>query len=102
PFVLEGLAPREVLEALAADGGEEQPADLRHLLVFVDAEARAAWNDDLLAMQSAAASCDLKLIGDGPLPRFAATLVHNPGTNLLQGAYAPKSDWLALAKPWRL
>ena len=33
---------------------------------------------------------------------LAATLAQRPGTNLLQGAYAPKSNWSAMAKPWRL
>ncbi len=102
PFALEGLAPRDVLEALAAaDGAEEPAADLRHLLVFVDEAARALWADDLAALQTSAATADMKLLADGALPRLAATLVHRPGTNLLQGPYAPKSDWQVLLKPWR-
>jgi type II secretory pathway component PulL len=28
-------------------------------------------------------------------------LAQRAGTNLLQGAYAPKSNWQALARPWR-
>lgn len=103
PFVLEGLAPRDVLEALAAADGDEEPAaDLRHLLVFVDSEAHRLWEDDLAALQARASSCEIKLLADGALPRFAATLVHRPGSNLLQGPYAPKSDWQVLLKPWRL
>src|SRR5690606_12514815 len=102
PFALEGLAPRDVREALAAaDGAEEPAADLRHLLVFVDEAARALWADDLAALQTSAATADMKLLADGALPRLAATLVHRPGTNLLQGPYAPKSDWQVLLKPWR-
>jgi type II secretion system protein L len=33
---------------------------------------------------------------------LAAALAQRPGTNLLQGVYAPKSNWVALAKPWRV
>lgn len=103
PFVLEGLAPNEVLAALAANDGDEEPAaDLRHLLVFVDPPGHALWEGELAALQASAASCDVRLLADGPLPRFAATLVHNPGSNLLQGPYAPKSDWQVLLKPWRV
>jgi type II secretory pathway component PulL len=35
-------------------------------------------------------------------PHLAATLAQRSGTNLLQGAYAPKSNWAALARPWRV
>jgi type II secretory pathway component PulL len=33
---------------------------------------------------------------------FAATIAQRSATNLLQGSYAPKSNWLELAKPWRI
>ena len=48
------------------------------------------------------ASADVKILNDGVFPHFAATLAQRPGTNLLQGAYAPRSNWLAMLKPWRL
>jgi general secretion pathway protein L len=35
-------------------------------------------------------------------PHLAATLAQRAGTNLLQGPYAPRSNWHALFKPWRL
>jgi type II secretion system protein L len=41
-------------------------------------------------------------LNDGVFPYLAATLAQRPGTNLLQGAYAPKSNWVALTKPWRV
>ena len=34
-------------------------------------------------------------------PHLAATLAQRPGTNLLQGLYSPKSNWIELARPWR-
>ncbi|HEY8520641.1 MAG TPA: type II secretion system protein GspL [Gammaproteobacteria bacterium] len=103
PFTLEGLSPSEAVDALrAAEEDPEQAADLKHLLVFVDAEARGAFEADFEVLQALAARTDLKLMPEGPLPRLAATLVHRPGTNLLQGPYAPKSDWPVLLRPWRL
>ena len=48
------------------------------------------------------ASADVKILNDGVFPFLAATLAQRPATNLLQGPYAPKSNWIALTKPWRL
>jgi type II secretory pathway component PulL len=98
PFVLEGLSLAEVLDLLA--GLSSESAGAQHLLVYVDAEAKHRRLPELAAIQSRAASLDVKELVDGLLPRLAVTLAFEPGTNLLQGSYAPKSDVGALLKPW--
>ena len=47
------------------------------------------------------ASVDIKVLPDGVFPHLAAALARIAGTNLLQGAYSPRSNWLALVQPWR-
>jgi general secretion pathway protein L len=47
------------------------------------------------------ASVEIKVAADGVFAHLAATLAQRAGTNLLQGAYAPSSNWLAFARPWR-
>jgi type II secretory pathway component PulL len=98
PFVLEGLSLGQVLDLLATSG--EQSTDLLHLLVYVDGENRQRRMAEFVEIQARVASLDVKELADGPLPRFAATLVFEPGTNFLQGAYAPKSDFSGLLRPW--
>lgn len=100
PFVFEGLGLREALSlVLAAKPGEEE---LRHVRVFADAAGHARFAAELDALGGEFASADVKILAEGVFPHLAATLAQRPGTNLLQGAYAPKSNWPALLKPWRL
>jgi type II secretion system protein L len=77
-------------------------AELHHVRVFTDAAGHAHFADELATLGSRFASADVKILNDGVFPYLAATLAQQPGTNLLQGAYAPKSNWLALMKPWRV
>jgi general secretion pathway protein L len=101
PFVFEGLALRQILDLLRG-AGDPDAADLKHLLVYVDAPGRARYHAELVELGEALASIDVKLAPDGLFPHLAATLAQRPGTNLLQGAHAPKSNWAALTRPWRL
>ena len=101
PFVFEGLAVRQVLDLLRG-AGDPEAADLKHLLVYVDAAGRARYHAELVGLGEGLASIDVKLAPDGLFPHLAATLAQRPGTNLLQGGYAPKSNWAALARPWRV
>jgi general secretion pathway protein L len=99
PFVFEGLTLRQVLDLAAARKAEEP--ELRHVRVFADEAGRAHFARELAQLGDEFASAEVKLLGDGAFPYLAATLAQRPGTNLLQGPYAPKSNWVALAKPWR-
>lgn len=99
PFVFEGLTLRQALDlAVGARAEESEP---RHVRVFVDAPGRARYHDELAALSAEFASAEVKLLGDGVFPHLAATLAQRAGVNLLQGPYAPRSNYLALLKPWR-
>lgn len=100
PFVFEGLPLREALSLALA--GKSEDDELRHVRVFADAAGHARFAAELEALGREFASSDVKILAEGVFPHLAATLAQRPGTNLLQGAYAPKSNWPAILKPWRL
>jgi general secretion pathway protein L len=100
PFVFEGLTLRQALDLVLVRKPDEP--ELRHVRVFADEAGRAEFEGELEQLGHRFASADVKLVGDGMFPHFAATLAQRPGTNLLQGAYAPRSNWAALFKPWRV
>jgi general secretion pathway protein L len=98
PFVLEGLSLEQTL-GVVRDPDEQ--ATERHLLVYSESSDSERIRDEATALQDEFASVEVKVAADGLFPRFAATLAQRAGTNLLQGAYAPKSNWAAFARPWR-
>jgi general secretion pathway protein L len=100
PFVFEGLGLSQALELVLAR--KEDEPELRHVRVFADPAGHARFAHELASLGEKFASADVKLLGDGLFPYLAATLAQRPGTNLLQGQYAPKSNWPALLKPWRV
>jgi general secretion pathway protein L len=100
PFTLDGVSIAEVLE-LARAGGDPDASDLKHLLVYADDEGHRLHQAEFATIGESVESCEIKLLPDGVFPHLAAALITRPGTNLLQGAYAPKSNWAALARPWR-
>ncbi|HUO68156.1 MAG TPA: type II secretion system protein GspL [Gammaproteobacteria bacterium] len=98
PFVLEGVALRQVVDLLRAGGAE----DLKYAIAYADADTRSHRQDELRELADEFESAEAKVAVDGLFAHFAATLAQRPGTNLLQGPYAPKSNWLELARPWRV
>jgi general secretion pathway protein L len=100
PFVFDGVDLAQVLPLVLARKPDEP--ELHHVRVFTDADGHARFAEDLAALGGRFASADVKILHDGVFAYLAATLAQRPGTNLLQGAYAPKSNWLALLKPWRV
>jgi len=100
PFVFEGLDLGHVLTLVLARKPDE--AELHHVRVFTDAAGRARFGAELTSLAGRFASADVKILNDGVFPHLAATLAQRAGTNLLQGAYAPRANWLATLKPWRL
>jgi len=100
PFVFDGLDLAQVLPLVLARKPDEP--ELHHVRVFTDAAGHARFAEELAALGGHFASADVKILNDGVFPYLAATLAQRPGTNLLQGAYAPKSNWIALMKPWRV
>lgn len=99
PFTLEGLSLRQVLDLTR--GPNDAAAELRHLLVYADEAGREQFQAELTTLSEEFDSVEVKVLGDGLFPHLAATLAQRAGVNLLQGAYAPSSNWLALARPWR-
>jgi general secretion pathway protein L len=98
PFVLEGVPLRQVVDLLRAGGADE----LRYAIAYADPDTRAHLQDEIGGLADDFESAEAKVAVDGLFPHFAATLAQRPGTNLLQGPYAPKSNWLELARPWRV
>jgi general secretion pathway protein L len=101
PFVFDGLSLEDVLSLVLARKSDDE-AELRHVRIFTDAAGHARFAAELAAVGGRFASSDVKLLREGVFPHLAATLAQRPGTNLLQGAYAPKSNWSAMLRPWRL
>ncbi len=99
PFVFESLPLAGLLDTLQAD---EKTPEYGHVVVYLDAEAQQLHEHDLRALPERVSSTDVKLMADSAWCRLAATLTHSPGINLLQGPYAPKSNWAAAVRPWRL
>lgn len=100
PFVLEGLTLGQALDLVV--GPRSAATEPRHVRAFVDEAARTQFGAELARLGEEFASAEVKVLRDGVFPHLAATLAQRGGTNLLQGAYAPKSNWLALVRPWRL
>jgi len=82
---------------------EEAPAPPVNMLVYIteDAQANQATEALVASLQLRVASLDVRVLGDGPLPRMAAQIVTQPGINLLQGRYAPRSNLTVYWPAWR-
>jgi general secretion pathway protein L len=98
PFALEGISVAEALEMLQGQTGAGA-APFEHVLVWLEGGSERM--ADLAEIHSRVASLDVKALEGGALARLAATLVFRPGANLLQGPYAPKSDYMGMLRPWR-
>ena len=99
-FVLEGLALGDVLDVLQTNSDDD--SETRHIVLYADNAGHKRYEAELAELQQRTSSIDVQLLPEGPLPRFGSTLITRPGSNLLQGNYAPKSNWGALVRPWRL
>jgi general secretion pathway protein L len=99
PFVLDDFKLSDVLEVV---GTEESDASSRHVVIYADEAGYAHREAEIDALRERVSSVELQVLAEGPTPRFGATLINEPGCNLLQGDYAPKSNWSALVRPWRV
>jgi general secretion pathway protein L len=97
PFVLDGLTLPQALEVVHEPG---EQTNERHLLVYAEPADREHVRD-VVSLRDEFASVQVKVAAEGVFAHLAATLAQRPGTNFLQGAYAPKSNWAAFARPWR-
>lgn len=71
------------------------------IVAYIDEAAQSRYGAELSLLADRVEHCQVKLLADGVLHRLASTLCTRPGTNLLQGPYAPKSNTAALLRPWR-
>lgn len=99
-FSIEGLEFSDAF-AILADGADGE-ASPRHALLCIDAASHEAHAAHIEAASEHFATLDVKLLQEDALPLFAAKLVNHPGANFLQGPYAPKSNWGAMLRPWRV
>lgn len=99
PFSFETLPLGEIWQLLA--GEREDATDLREVVLFGDPATLAERAREIDAWRGDVDHLNVQELDAGVLPRLAATLVHRPGPNLLQGAYATRSDLGALLRPWR-
>lgn len=97
---IEGLDLADAFSIIAGEPDDE--TTVQHALLCIDAEAHQANAAQIEALSSQFAGLDVKLLQEDALPLFAAKLINHPGANLLQGTYAPKSNWGAMMKPWRV
>ena len=105
PFMIEGLGLAAVLGLLPRNdandaAGDGQPSVSR-LLIYADRDGYAAIEPEIGALRAELAGLDVRLLEDGALAHLAATVSVRPGINLLQGRYAPRSDWAVVLRPWR-
>lgn len=72
-----------------------------HLTVYLDAKDQARFGAELDALRDTLTSLEIKLLPDGALPLLATTAIREPGVNLLQGDFAPRTGMQRMLKPWR-
>ncbi|MDJ0814092.1 MAG: type II secretion system protein GspL [Woeseiaceae bacterium] len=102
-FVLQDVKPSDAL-ALAGvldDHGDEGAEKSSHLVVYCEPSDEQRFEHDWIALRHELASLDINLLPDGVLPRLAVTVATGRGINLLQGAYAIKTQTGALFRPWK-
>jgi type II secretory pathway component PulL len=100
PFTFDGLTLRQTLDIVLARKPDEP--ELKHVRIFADEAGVAHYQNELTKLDSEFASAECKVASDGVFPHLAATLAQRPGTNLLQGPYAARSNWGPALKPWRM
>ncbi|HSG66703.1 MAG TPA: type II secretion system protein GspL [Gammaproteobacteria bacterium] len=99
PFVFEDLSLTELMDVLEAE--TDASPHLKNVVVYADDSGQESFASELDSLRETASSVDVTLLPDGALPRLAATLIAEPGSNLLQGPYRVKSNWYQLLRPWR-
>jgi general secretion pathway protein L len=98
-LALQGLDLAQAFAVFTETG--ESEAAVQHAHLSIDAASKAENEATIALLATQLASLNVRIIEDTALPGFAAKLVRSPGTNLLQGRYAPKSNWAEIVRPWR-
>ena len=90
---------------MAGDGNTPEKDAIQpepiNLLVFCEPEQhdknRKLWE----RLRTQLESVEIKVLGDGALPKLATHIVASPGVNLLQGAYVRRSNYATFWPLWR-
>ena len=99
---IEGLGLADAVTLIGENTDEADSETPQHALVYLDEQSRNSQAADVEQLSERFSGFDIKALASDALHLFAGTLVNSPGANLLQGRYAPKSNWGALLKPWRI
>jgi general secretion pathway protein L len=89
------------LAARAKAAADDSSASAINLLAYVEPAAQTRVDALLAGLSTQVESVDVRLLGDGALPRLASQIVVEPGVNLLQGMYSPRSNYGAYWLAWR-
>lgn len=100
PFAFEELSLAELWRLLESE--REDASDLADVVLFADAATLEQRRGEIDDWRQSIANVNLRELAEGCLPKLAATLVFRKPANLLQGDYAPRSDYLNLIRPWRV
>ena len=100
PFVLQGISLPEVIDLVSSSATDNAAPD--HLLIYLNDTDHTRRKTELSLLQEKVTSLDIQILPEGPFEQLASTLVNNPGTNLMQEAYAKKKNWVMFLRPWRL
>jgi general secretion pathway protein L len=99
PVVIEIDSVEECLRYGPGFPGEaDEP---KHLSVYLTADARAKYGEQLEALRPELASVELRVLPEGVLPHLASGVISREPINLLQGQFAPRTQLERLWKPWR-
>jgi len=112
-LVMQDVSPGDALAAIGAldeSGGagdthtarsESAAVMPRHVLVYCEPGDDERYELDWMAMRHELESVDVNLLPDGVMPRLAVTVATGAGVNLLQGAFARKTEYSGLFEPWK-
>jgi general secretion pathway protein L len=100
PIAIEGRSIDEFL--LLGDPRQEADESSAHLTVYLGPDDENRYSVGLDALRTQLGSVDVQLLQDGALPHLASRAVREPGINLLQGEYAPRTGMEKLWRPWRV
>ncbi len=100
PIAIEGRSIDEFL--LLGDPRQENDDKSAHLTVYMGSDDADRYADGLDALRAQLGSVEVQLMQEGALPHLASKAVREPGINLLQGDYAPRTGMEKLWRPWRV
>ncbi|MEX2496265.1 MAG: type II secretion system protein GspL [Woeseia sp.] len=115
-LVMQDVSPGDALVAIGAlddsggaegdktggDGSARNTSSMpRHVLVYCEPGDDQRFELDWIAMRHELESVDVNLLPDGVMPRLAVTVATGAGVNLLQGAFARKTEYVGLLQPWK-